>query len=101
MEGDLVGGTGLGGGAGFALRGLLKPSSSVSGFGGGGGKRGKDDVADASGEIREQDDVDRRLCIRRHSWHTLTCVHPRGAAVGSKTGALLGTLALRGSSSSR
>lgn len=91
---------------GLALCGLPEPPPSLSVFvleaeGGGSGKRGREDVAEASGEMREQDDVERRLWIRRHSWHTRTCVQPRGASVGTKAGALLGTLALRGSSSSR
>lgn len=101
-----MGGSGLGGGVGLALHGLPEPPPSLSVLvleveGGGGGKRGREDVAEASGEMREQDDVERRLWIRRHSWHTRTCVQPRGAAVGTREGVLLGTLALRGSSSSR
>lgn len=67
VEGVLVGGTGLGGGAGLALRGLPELPPSLSVFvleaerGGCGDKRGRDDVAEASGEMREQEDVERRL----------------------------------------
>lgn len=109
VEGVLAGGNGLGGGAGLGLRGLPEPPPSLSVFvmdaEGGGGRRGREDVAEASWPIREHADVERRLWIRRHSWHTRTCVQPRGAGAGieagTREGAALEMLAPRGSSSSR
>lgn len=91
---------------GLGLRGLPEPPPSLSVFvmdaEGGGGRRGRDDVAEANWPIR---DVERRLWIRRHSWHTRTCVQARGAGAGSGVGmgagAALEMLAPRGSSSRR
>lgn len=93
----------------MGLRGLPEPPPSQSVFvmeaEGGGGRRGREDVAEASWAIREQADEERRLWIRRHSWHTRTCVQPRGAGAGieagTREGAVLEMLAPRGSSSNR